>query len=284
MQITTNRVLRGLMLRYPRISEHTWKHPFPACVSSAASLRTWVTVKDYEAVYDKAVKAAELSWPADKSVPGLPVDFISACLHVYLWNTYSSTHRNLFHLQSILPSALICNRTQREDGVDVHNQSRACLLWSPRPPNTRCVSILTNVSRTFTEILCSWTRLQHQNWPTVEQQALIAAVLQVCEPYWPGLWTDPMLGSLHIWTSLSVEKFTPPPTSNSHPYSPTSHQCRAGSLDASITARQGDDIMPHWQGYLSRDKECFFCFVFFRGSHRQMQLFQIPSFSMRTWT
>jgi len=32
---------------------------------------------------------------------------------------------------------------------------------------------------------------------------------------------------------------------------------RAGSQNASITARQGDDIMVNWQGYLSGDREFF---------------------------
>lgn len=50
---------------------------------------------------DRAVKAAELTWPADKR-PVLPAEFVSARLHDYLWNTYSST-QNSFHSTSFFP-------------------------------------------------------------------------------------------------------------------------------------------------------------------------------------
>lgn len=59
------------------------------------------------------------------------------------------------------------------------------------------------------------------------------------------------LGSVHVWTSLSVES----------PALPHPHSSEPGSQDASITAHQGDDIIAHWQGYLSRAMEAFLVFL-----------------------
>lgn len=59
------------------------------------------------------------------------------------------------------------------------------------------------------------------------------------------------LGSAHVWTSLSVESPALPRPRSSEP----------GSQDASITAHQGDDIIAHWQGYLSREREAVFVFL-----------------------
>lgn len=64
-------------------------------------------------------------------------------------------------------------------------------------------------------------------------------------------WAPFTFGCLYLW------KIHPFPTSTSYPLSPASCWSGAGSQDASITARQGDDIMAHWQGYLSRDREFF---------------------------
>lgn len=68
------------------------------------------------------------------------------------------------------------------------------------------------------------------------------------------------LGSVHVWTSLSVESPALPHPRSSEP----------GSQDASITAHQGDDIIAHWQGYLSRDREAF-CFFFWRANRDKQQ-------------
>lgn len=70
--------------------------------------------------------------------------------------------------------------------------------------------------------------------------------------HWPELWKDPMLGSGHIWISLSVENSAHlPPLS----VPPPRTSAKAGSQDPLITAHQGNDIIAHWQGYLRGDRE-----------------------------
>lgn len=58
-------------------------------------------------------------------------------------------------------------------------------------------------------------------------------------------------GRLYLW------KMYPFPTVTAPSCSPASSQGRDGSQSTSITARQGDDIMVNWRGYLSGDGEFF---------------------------
>lgn len=173
---------------------------------------------------------------------GFPAELITACLHEHRRNTSSSTHNILILLSSpsVPPpstAALICNRAHCEGGVYVHNQIRA---FAPLFPH--------QTSKSITVLLMKAQALTGRQ----DIRNSTFTMLQIYGTF-DGALTRPHAGPCsHLDVSIcgknvahSPPRSVPPPRTSA----------KAGRQDASITAHQGDDIIAHWQGYLSEDRE-----------------------------
>lgn len=174
---------------------------------------------------------------------GLPAEFLTACLHEYRRNTSSTTHGILILLSSpsLLPplSWYVTELIVKTDYT--------CIIKAGLPPRPPFVP-----SSDQQDYYCSTGEHIWTVEPKLGGRTSATAHSQCCRnaTHWPELWKDPMLGSGHIWISLSVENSAHLP-----PLPPPRTSARAGSQDPLITAHQGNDIIAHWQGYLSGDRE-----------------------------
>lgn len=169
----------------------------------------------------------------------LPAELITACLHEYRRNTSSTTHDILILLSSpsLLPP-LPWYVTELIVKTDY-----TCIIKAGLPP----LLCPHQTSRTIIVLPVSTSERSSLNWEAGHQKQHIHNVAGM-----PELWKDPMLGSGHIWISLSVENSAHlPPLS----VPPPRTSAKAGSQDPLITAHRGNDIIAHWQGYLRGDRE-----------------------------
>ena len=196
---------------------------------------------------DRAVRAAELTWPADKRTGGGSLWSRSQRVSTTICETLTLP---LTVTPSISP--LPWCGTGRRGKTDI---IRAGLPPPHQPP----VPLRLPSNHCSGKPSARLPTREHV-WNIKTDRLLGAGLRRVG----PSSEVTPRWAPLTFGTSLSVENFTPslprppvPPPPSTPPHSPASHERGAGSLDASITARQGDDIMAHWQGYLSRDGEFF---------------------------
>lgn len=190
------------------------------------------------------IEPLKLPWPADKRME-------APC-----WVHHSMSARVLekhfvFHSQYPHPSFIPLPPSSFLPCLDMEQSSRwrrAILVFKAGPFPLLCPR---QTSRTIIVLLLSTS----EGWSlNREAGQLKQHIHNVAGMQHIGLssektpcWALVTFGCLYLWKIQPINLLSPFPQPRT--------SAKAGSRDASITAHQGNDIIAHWQGYLSVDRE-----------------------------